>query len=91
MAPSSLFSTVSYRASNGLQDTKSIPMEAFVTDLFMKCVYALQWLGGTPGSYGYGYYLANIIVFVIVQPALIVLFFILWRKEISKNRINERL
>ena len=57
----------------------------------MKCVYALQWLGGSPGSYGYGYYLANIIVFVILQPALIVLFFTLWRKELSKNRINERL
>lgn len=57
----------------------------------MKCVYALQWLGGTPGSYGYDYYLANIIVFVILQPALIVLFFTLWRKELSKNRINQRL
>lgn len=72
-------------------DTKSIPMEAFITDLFMKCVYILQWLGGTPGSYGYGYYLANIIVFVIIQPGLIVLFFTLWRKEMSKNRIDERL
>ena len=57
----------------------------------MQCVYLLQWLGGTPGSYGYGYYLANIIVFVIIQPALIVLFFALWRKEKSKNFINERL
>ena len=66
-------------------------MENFITDLFMQCVYLLQWLGGTPGSYGYGYYLANIIVFVIIQPALIVLFFALWRKEKSKNFINERL
>jgi len=66
-------------------------MEAFITDLFMKCVSILQWLGGTPGYYGYGYYLANIIVFVIIQPGLIVLFFTLWRKEMSKNRIDERL
>ena len=64
-------------------------METFITELFMKCVYVLQWIGGTPGTYSYGYYLANIIVFVIVQPALIVLFFILWRKERCKNRIKE--
>ena len=32
-------------------------MEAFITDLFMKCVYILQVMGGAPGEYGYGYYL----------------------------------
>ena len=29
---------------------------------------------------------ANIVIFVILQPALILLFFILWRKEKSKKR-----
>ena len=43
-------------------------MEAFITDLFMKCVYILQVMGGAPGEYGYGYYLANILVFVVLQP-----------------------
>lgn len=60
---------------------RSLFMETFITDLFMKCVYILQVMGGAPGEYGYGYYLANIIVFVIVQPGLILLFFLLWRRE----------
>ena len=55
--------------------------EKIITDLFMLCVYILQVIGGTPGEYGFGYYLANIIIFVVLQPALILLFFILWRKE----------
>lgn len=68
-----------YTPSLGLNVIYS--MEAFITDLFMKCVYILQVMGGAPGEYGYGYYLANIIVFVIVQPGLILLFFLLWRRE----------
>ena len=60
--------------------------EKIITDLFMLCVYILQVIGGTPGEYGFGYYLANIIIFVILQPALILLFFILWRKEKKKNQ-----
>ena len=60
--------------------------EKIITDFFMLCVYILQVIGGTPGEYGSGYYLANIIIFVILQPALILLFFILWRKEKKKNQ-----
>ena len=59
--------------------------EKIITDLFMLRVYILQIIGGTPGEYGFGYYLANIILFVVLQPALILLFFILWRKEKRKN------
>jgi hypothetical protein len=55
--------------------------ERIITDLFMSCVYILQVISGTPGEYGFGYYLANIIIFVILQPVLILLFFILWRKK----------
>ena len=60
--------------------------EKIITDFFMLCVYILQVIGGTPGEYGFRYYLANIIIFVILQPALILLFFILWRKEKKKNQ-----
>ena len=60
--------------------------EKLITDFFMLCVYILQVIGGTPGQFGFGYYLANIIIFVILQPALILLFFILWRKEKRKNK-----
>ena len=59
--------------------------EEFITDFFMWCVYILQVIGGAPGEFGIGYYLANIVIFVFLQPALIILFFILWRKEKVKN------
>ena len=62
--------------------------EKLITDFFMLCVDILQVIGGTPGEYGFGYYLVNILIFVILQPALILLFFILWRKEKRKNKIK---
>ncbi len=62
-------------------------LQELVTELFMLCVYVLQVIGGAPGEYGFGYYLANVIIFVIVQPALIILFFVLWRLERKKNAI----
>ena len=59
--------------------------EQIISDLFMLCVYILQVIGGAPGEYGFGYYLANLLIFVIIQPGLILLFFILWRREKRKN------
>jgi hypothetical protein len=59
--------------------------EKFITDFFMWCVYILQVIGGAAGEFGFGYYLANIVIFVFLQPTLIILFFILWRKEKRKN------
>ena len=56
-------------------------MKEFITDLFMRCVYILQVIGGSPGEFGYGYYSANILVFVVLKPDLILLFFILWKRE----------
>ncbi|MDC3262808.1 hypothetical protein OAU47_01010 [Pelagibacterales bacterium] len=61
-------------------------IEQLITNIFMFCVYVLQVIGGSPGEFGLGYYLANLIIFVILQPALILLFFILWRSERKKNR-----
>ena len=60
-------------------------IEELVADAFMFCVYVLQVIGGAPGEFGFGYYLANLLIFVVLQPALILLFFILWRKERAKN------
>ena len=60
--------------------------EEFITESFMYCVYILQVIGGSPGQYGFGYYLANLIIFIILQPGLILLFYFLWRKEKKKNR-----
>jgi len=64
--------------------------EKLITDFFMFCVYVLQVIGGSPGEFGYGYYLANILIFVILQPALIVLFFVLWRLEKKKKNTDGR-
>ena len=60
--------------------------ELFISDVFMFCVEILQFLGGSPGEYGFGYNLANLIIFVILQPGLILLFFILWRQEKKINK-----
>jgi len=59
--------------------------EIFIRDIFNYCVAILQFIGGSTGEYGFGYNLANIIIFVILQPVLILLFFILWRKKIKNN------
>jgi hypothetical protein len=60
--------------------------ENIIRDIFNLCVYILQVIGGAPGEFRHGYYLANLIIFVLLQPALIILFFILWRKEKKKNK-----
>ena len=60
-------------------------VEQIISDLFMLCVYILQVIGGAPGEYGFGYYLAHLLIFVIIQPGLILLFFALWRREKRKN------
>ena len=51
--------------------------------IFKVCVFVLVDLAD---FFGISYELINIIIFVIFQPALILLFFILWRKEKKKNR-----
>ena len=53
-----------------------------INKIFDICVQILEWIGNITGM---GYELANIIIFVIIQPALILLFFYLWRKEKKKN------
>jgi len=45
---------------------------------FLWCVWILEVIGEVTGM---GYELANIVIFVILQPGLILLFFILWRFE----------
>jgi len=54
-----------------------------INQFFNWCVYVLELIGNVTGM---GYELANIVIFVILQPSLILLFFILWRKEVRKNR-----
>jgi hypothetical protein len=54
-----------------------------VHNFFNWCVKVLEWIGNITGM---GYELANIVIFVILQPALILLFFIMWRIEKRKNK-----
>ena len=49
----------------------------FIDFIFKICVIVLVDLAEL---FGISYELINIIIFVILQPALILLFFILWRK-----------
>ena len=57
-------------------------MDSFISWFFQVCVHILQVIGDVTGM---GYALANIVIFVILQPALILLFFILWRIERNKK------
>ena len=54
-----------------------------VNDFFNWCVWVLEVIGNVTGM---GYELTNIVIFVVLQPALILLFFTLWRREKKKNR-----
>jgi len=54
-----------------------------IHNFFNWCVYVLEVIGNVTGM---GYELANIVIFVILQPALILLFFVLWRMEKKKNK-----
>ena len=53
-----------------------------INDFFLWCVRVLEVIGEVTGM---GYELANIVIFVILQPTLILLFFILWRREKNKK------
>ena len=44
-----------------------------INDFFYWCVNVLEVIGNVTGM---GYELANIVIFVILQPALILLFFV---------------
>ena len=54
-----------------------------IHDFFNWCVYVLEVIGDLTGM---GYELTNIVIFVIIQPALIILFYLLWIKERNKNK-----
>ena len=49
-----------------------------ISEFFDWCVYVLEVIGYHTG---WGYEVANIIIFVIIEPALIILFFVLWIRQ----------
>ena len=58
-------------------------IETLISDFFNWCVYVLEVIGDVTGM---GYALANIVIFVILEPALILLFMFLWLHERKRNR-----
>ena len=52
---------------------------------FLWCVSVLEVIGEVTGM---GYELANMVIFVILQPGLILLFFTLWRRQKKVNSKN---
>ena len=57
----------------------------WVDAIFKICVYILLDLAEIIGI---SYEAINIWIFVIIQPLLIILFFVLWRREKEKNNIK---
>ena len=57
-------------------------MDVCVDKFFDWCVKIIENIGDYTG---WGYELANIIIFVIFQPALILLFFCLWIRAKMQN------
>ena len=51
-----------------------------IEDFFYLCVRILEVIGEVTGM---GYFLANIVIFVILHPAVTLIFFLLWRRERS--------
>ena len=56
-----------------------------IDQFFLWCVSVLEVIGEVTGM---GYELSNIVIFVILQPGLILLFFILWRRQKKVNSKN---
>jgi len=59
-----------------------------IDKFFLWCVWVLEVIGEVTGL---GYELANIVIFIILQPALILVFYILWRREKKLNDITRNL
>ena len=56
-----------------------------IEHFFNWCVYVLEVIGDFTGM---GYELANIVIFVFLQPGLIIIFYFLWQKEKKKNKLK---
>ena len=54
-----------------------------INEFFNWCVLVLETMAK---HIGISYELINILIFVILQPLLILIFFYLWRKELQKNK-----
>ena len=61
--------------------------QVYVDWLFWFCVDLLKVWGDWTGL---GYNLLNILIFILLQPLLILVFFILWRIELKRRKKLQR-
>ena len=54
-----------------------------VDQIFWKCVHFIEYFGDVTGL---GYELSNILLFIVIQPILIITFLFLWLREKKKNK-----
>ena len=59
-----------------------------VSTVFDACVWVLQVIGDFTGM---GYEIANIVIFVVLHPALTVWLFVLWRRALGRAMHGARL
>jgi len=60
-------------------------MRNFLHNYYDNALTFLQFLGGSPEEFSLGYQIVNLLIFMFIQPSLILLFFILWRREKKKT------
>ena len=54
-----------------------------IDKIFWECVQIIEYLGNLSGL---GYELTNILLFVVIEPLLIIIFLCLWIREKRKNK-----
>jgi len=59
-----------------------------ISTIFDTCVRILQVIGDFTGM---GYELANIVIFVVLHPALTIVLFVLWRRALGRAMHGARL
>jgi hypothetical protein len=59
-------------------------MNEFITSIFSQCVGFMHILAAITG---FSYKEINAIIFLIIQPSLIIFFLILWRLELRKKNL----
>jgi hypothetical protein len=58
-------------------------MSEFIKNFFFECVEIMHYLAWLTFS---TYKEINTLIFLVIQPSLIIFFFILWRKEKRKSK-----
>ena len=61
-------------------------LERIIDEAFDLCTATIYYIGNLTGAGFEGYQVLNLVLFIFLQPSLILLFFMLWRKAMHKNK-----